>query len=86
MKARKLTAGKIAAYAKNLRAEDRAAATVEKYRRDITAFAGWLAERMVTKELVSQWKNQLLAEGLSPATVNAKISRSEEHTSELQSH
>ena len=74
MKARKLTAGKIAAYAKNLRAEDRAAATVEKYRRDITAFAGWLAERMVTKELVSQWKNQLLAEGLSPATVNAKIS------------
>ena len=74
MKARKLTAGKIAAYAKNLRAEDRAAATVEKYSRDITAFAGWLAERMVTKELVSQWKNQLLAEGLSPATVNAKIS------------
>ena len=74
MRVRELTAGKIAAYAKSLRAEDRAAATVEKYRRDIAAFAGWLAERAVTKELAAQWKNHLLAEGLSPATVNAKIS------------
>ena len=49
MRVRELTAGKIAAYAKSLRAEDRAAATVEKYRRDIAAFAGWLAERAVTK-------------------------------------
>ena len=74
MRVRRLTAGRITAYTKSLYSEERAPATVEKYRRDIAAFAGWLAERPVTKELAAQWKNHLLAEGLSPATVNAKLS------------
>ena len=74
MKTRELTARRIDAYVRSLRAEDRAPSTVEKYRRDINAFAGWLAGRLVTKDLAAQWKNHLLAEGLSPATVNAKLS------------
>ncbi len=74
MRVRRLTAGRITAYTKSLYSEERAPATVEKYRRDIAAFAGWLAERPVTKELAAPWKNHLLAEGLSPATVNAKLS------------
>lgn len=74
MKTRELTAGKMNAYAKSLRAEDRAPSTVEKYCRDVAAFAGWLAGRPVTKELAARWKDHLLAEGLSPATVNAKLS------------
>ena len=47
---------------------------MEKYRRDAAAFAVWLAGEPVTKELASQWKNHLLAEGLAPVTVNSKIS------------
>ena len=74
MDMRKLTARKVAAYAESLRREERAPATVEKYRRDAAAFAVWLAGEPVTKELASQWKNHLLAEGLAPVTVNSKIS------------
>ena len=69
MDMRKLTARKVAAYAESLRREERAPATVEKYRRDAAAFAVWLAGEPVTKELASQWKNHLLAEGLAPVTV-----------------
>ena len=69
-----LTAKQIAAYAYFLRAEERAAATVEKYTRDVRAFAAWLEDRPVTKETVARWKERLLEGGLSPATVNAKLS------------
>lgn len=74
MKNHVLTAKQIAAYKKYLRGEERAAATVEKYCRDILAFAAWLEERPVTKETVAQWKEQLLEDSVSPATVNTKLS------------
>ena len=69
-----LTAERIDAYALFLRAEERADATVEKYRRDALAFAGWLGERPLTKEAVAGWKDRLLEDGASPATINAKLS------------
>ncbi|NCE66174.1 integrase [Pseudoflavonifractor sp. 524-17] len=74
MRARRLTARDITAYTNHLRMEERAAATVEKYRRDIGAFAAWLEGRPVDRELVVQWRSCLLAEGRAPATVNAKLS------------
>ena len=69
-----LTSEQIAAYITFLRSEERTAATVEKYRRDILGFAVWLGDGAVTKEAVTQWKEQLLENDFSPATVNAKLS------------
>ena len=69
-----LTAERIDGYARFLRTEERAAATVEKYCRDALAFAGWLGERPLTKEAVAGWKDRLLEDGASPATINAKLS------------
>lgn len=69
-----LTAARIAAYARFLREEERAPATIEKYLRDIRMFAAWLDGKPVTKERAAQWKADLLASGRSPATVNSKLS------------
>ena len=64
----------LAGFAEALRAEERAAGTVEKYGRDAAEFAGWLGERELTREAAAEWKEQLLASGLAPVTVNAKLS------------
>lgn len=69
-----LTPEQISAYAAYLRSEERAAATVNKYLRDITVFAAWLGGRPVTKEAAAQWKAELLDMGQAPATINAKLS------------
>ena len=74
MKERALTDAHITAYARFLREEERAPATIEKYLRDIRAFTAWLELRPVTKVLASQWKASLLEGGQSPTTVNAKLS------------
>ena len=69
-----LTEKQVAAYVQFLRQEERAFATVEKYSRDVHAFVVWLGKKAVTKETVAQWKERLLADNCSPATVNAKLS------------
>ena len=69
-----LTASCIAAFGQHLRREERAAATIEKYLRDVREFSAWLDGRPVTKETALDWKRRLLTEGLSPATVNGKLS------------
>lgn len=68
-----LTAETISKFEEKLRKEERAAATVEKYGHDVRAFAAWLGESPVSKESTSRWKTALLAEGLSAATVNARL-------------
>ena len=73
MENRTLTAAHIAAYAQFLRQEERAPSTIQNYLRDIRFFLTWLDGRAVTKELVSGWKEHLLARKLAPATVNAKL-------------
>lgn len=57
-----------------LRTEERTAATIEKYLRDIRGFAAWLEGRYVSKETASEWKSCLISSGLAPSTVNAKLS------------
>lgn len=74
MKDHVLTDRWIRSYARFLRKEERAPATVEKYIRDVRAFAAWLGGRPVTKDLSAQWKAALLEENQAPATVNAKLS------------
>lgn len=69
-----LTLERIAAYGRHLKQEERAPATLEKYLRDVRAFACWLDGETVTKEAVTEWKERLLAEHRSPSTVNAALS------------
>ena len=70
----KLTVERIAAYGRYLKQEERASATLEKYLRDVRAFALWLDGEAVTKEAVTGWKERLLAERRAPSTVNAALS------------
>ena len=74
MKEKFLTVEHLAAYSRHLHGEERAASTIEKYQRDAGSFVFWLDGRSVTKEAVMQWKEFLLAQGLNPVTVNAKLS------------
>ena len=69
-----LTADTLTSYGKYLQQEERSPATVEKYMRDLRGFSAWLEGRAVTKRLAAGWKQELLDQGLSPATVNAKLS------------
>lgn len=70
----KLTEERIAAYGRYLKQEERTPATLEKYLRDVRAFALWLDGEAVTKEAVTGWKERLLAEHRAPSTVNTALS------------
>lgn len=54
--------------------EEKAAATIKKYVREVGVFADWLSGREVTKELAAQWKETLKNSGYAPRTVNAMLS------------
>lgn len=69
-----LTAQAIQEFTLYLRSEERAEATIEKYRRDVREFALWIGGKEVVKEDVLTWRKYLLDRGRSPATVNAKLS------------
>lgn len=69
-----LTPERIAAYGRCLKQEERTPATLEKYLRDVRAFAAWLDGRIVTKEAVTGWKEHLLTQRRAPSTVNAALS------------
>lgn len=69
----KLTQEQITAYGHHLHSEEHAPGTIEKYLRDVNAFARWAEERLVTKELAVEWKKHLLATGHKPVTVNSML-------------
>ena len=56
-----------------LKDSEKSPATVEKYTHDINRLMDWLNGETVTSERMRQWKESLMAEGLSPKTVNTKI-------------
>ena len=57
-----------------LREEEREQSTIEKYLRDIRAFAIWAGEREISKELSAAWKEHLKLECYAPETINSKLS------------
>lgn len=73
MDKRNLTMRRIAAYGQALRMEDRSPGTVEKYLRDIRAFAKWLNGEEVTRHRAAEWRDCLLAQGYAPVTVNSML-------------
>lgn len=74
MTERKLTVEAINAFGHYLLTEERSSGTIEKYLRDVRAFAVWLDGRYVTKELAAGWKEQLLNRHYAPVTINSMLS------------
>lgn len=68
-----ITREQINTYCASMLADERAAGTVAKYRRDVTAFAGWLEGRAVTKETAADWKSHLSHCGYAPRTINSML-------------
>ena len=68
-----ITQAQIEAYCAALWSDERAAGTISKYRRDLTAFARWLDGRAVTKETAAGWKSHLSHRGYAPRTVNSML-------------
>jgi len=69
-----ITEEKQAAFLLWLRTEEKAQATIEKYGRDVRAFAGWLSGTEVTKDTAAEYKRHLLYEkGRAAAGVNGVI-------------
>lgn len=64
----------ISAYVQYLSREERSSGTIEKYIRDVRAFACWLNGRAVSKELAAEWKTYLLEQNYAPATINSMLS------------
>ena len=73
MKGKIITKCHLDTFQARLRAEERSAATAEKYLRDTKQFAAWADSRSVTTAIVAQWKEHLLSEGCAPSTVNGKL-------------
>lgn len=69
-----ITQTDIDGYCHSLTEDERAAGTVAKYRRDLTAFARFLDGQRVTRENAAGWKTHLLGAGYAPVTVNAMLS------------
>jgi len=68
-----ISSNNIAAFGRYLRAEEREPGTIEKYCRDVRAFAAWLDGRGVTKERTVGWKEHLRAAGYAPVTINSML-------------
>ena len=68
------TINDLAAFRAWLLQEERSAATVEKYLRDVRQFAAWLDGAALDKAACAEWKDRLAAAGYGPGTVNGKLS------------
>lgn len=57
----------------HLISEERSAATISKYQREVQEFRQWCSEALVSKELVSGWKDWLQTQNFAPSTINCKL-------------
>ena len=73
MKNHSLIPEQITAFERYLRTEERSSGTIEKYLRDVRAFAVWLNGRIVTKETATGWKEHLLDRHYAPVTINSML-------------
>ncbi len=74
MKKYNLTPQHIRASTRHLQLEEKSPATMEKYIRDVRAFAVWLNGRQLTKEHCFEWKTYLTEQNYAPTTINAMLS------------
>lgn len=63
----------ILSFYEHLLREEKSAATVEKYLRDVRAFYVFAGKRTVTKELAQSWKQKLLDGGYAVRSINSML-------------
>ena len=73
MKGRILTSEAIECFKKYLREEEKSENTVQKYLRDVRAFAAYSGGAEVTKESVIAYKNKLISENYAVRSVNSML-------------
>lgn len=73
MKGRILTSEAIDCFKKYLRGEEKSENTIEKYLRDVRAFAEYLSGAEITKETVIAYKNKLLSENYAVRSINSML-------------
>lgn len=73
MKGRILTSKAVQSFKKYLREEEKSANTIEKYLRDVRAFAEYLGGAEVTKEAVIAYKSKLLSESYAVRSINSML-------------
>ena len=71
MKGRILTSEAIDCFKKYLREEEKSENTIEKYLRDVRAFAAYVSGIEVTKETVIAYKSRLLTENYAVRSINS---------------
>lgn len=57
-----------------LQRDGRSPGTIEKYLRDVRAFAAWLDGRTLNRENAAGWRDHLLRSGYAPVTINSMLS------------
>lgn len=57
-----------------LKEDEHEHSTIEKYMKDVQAFAAWIGKQAVSKEQMARWKEHLQKSGLQPVTINGKLS------------
>lgn len=73
MNERLLTEKILSEFINHLRLEEKSANTIEKYARDVAAFAGYLNKRSAGKEVVIEYKQRLIADGYAVSSVNSML-------------
>ncbi len=68
-----LTEGQIQQFREYLHIEERAAQTIEKYLHDVQEFYKWSSGKVISKNMILEWKQHLLKCGRAAVTVNASL-------------
>lgn len=69
----KLTCREIDLFAEYLHREEKSKATQEKYLRDIRAFCEYAEGAEISKDIVMEWKKQLLQDGYAVRSINSML-------------
>ena len=73
MEGRLLTKEIINNFINHLRLDEKSANTIEKYARDVKAFAAYLNGNVVSKNLVIEYKQKLIADGYAVSSINSML-------------
>ena len=73
MKGRLLTEEHIKSFINHLHLEEKSANTIEKYARDVSTFVAYLNGNVVSKNLVIEYKQKLIADGYAVSSINSML-------------
>lgn len=73
MKGRLLTKEILEDFINHLHLEEKSVNTIEKYARDVKAFAAFMNGKAVYKELVIEYKQNLIVDGYAVSSINSML-------------